>query len=84
MQCNTNYTNSPNNLNYINLNALKQFKGIFKDKVILGLSDHTAGHSSVLGGISFGARVVEKHFTDDNDREGPDHKFSLNPVDWKK
>ena len=84
MQCNTNYTNSPNNLNYINLNALKQFKGIFKDKVILGLSDHTAGHSSVLGGISLGARVVEKHFTDDNDREGPDHKFSLNPVDWKK
>ena len=84
MQCNTNYTNSPNKLNYINLNALKQFKGIFKDKVILGLSDHTAGHSSVLGGISLGARVVEKHFTDDNDREGPDHKFSLNPVDWKK
>ena len=25
MQCNTNYTNRPNNLNYINLNALKQF-----------------------------------------------------------
>ena len=84
MQCNTNYTNSPDNLNYINLNALIQFKKIFKDKLILGLSDHTSGHSSVLGGITLGARVIEKHFTDDNDREGPDHKFSLNPTDWNK
>jgi len=84
MQCNTNYTNSPDNLNFINLNALIQFKKIFKDKVILGLSDHTSGHSSVLGGITLGARVIEKHFTDDNDREGPDHKFSLNPTNWNK
>ena len=84
MQCNTNYTNSSNNLDYINLNALEQFKKIFKNKIILGLSDHTAGHNSVLGAISLGARVIEKHFTDDNHRKGPDHKFSLNPESWKK
>ena len=32
--------------------------------------------------MALGARAVEKHFTDDNDRVGPDHKFALNPVDW--
>ena len=27
--------------------------------------------------------MIEKHFTDDNDREGPDHKFSMNPRSWR-
>ena len=31
-----------------------------------------------------GAKVVEKHFTDNNLREGPDHKFSMNPITWKQ
>ncbi len=84
MQCNTNYTNDINNFNHINLLALKQFKKIFKNNVILGLSDHTSGHSTVLGAIALGARVVEKHFTDDNNRIGPDHKFSMNFKTWSK
>ena len=84
MQCNTNYTNELLNLNYINLNALNHFKKIFKKKVILGLSDHTPGHATVLGAIALGARVIEKHFTDNNNREGPDHKFSMNPMAWSK
>lgn len=83
MQCNTNYTNEKNNLNYINLLALKQFRKIFGNKIILGLSDHTEGHATVLGSISLGARVIEKHFTDNNNRSGPDHKFSMNPLTWK-
>ena len=84
MQCNTNYDNSKNNINYLNLNVLKQYKQIFKNKVTLGLSDHTHGHVSVLGAVSLGARVVEKHFTDSNLRTGPDHKFSMNPASWAK
>jgi len=31
-----------------------------------------------------GARVIERHFTDSNDREGPDHKFAMNPETWAK
>ena len=30
-----------------------------------------------------GARVFEKHFTDDNNRVGPDHKFAMNPTTWR-
>ena len=46
--------------------------------------DHTFGHTTVLGAVSLGARVVEKHFTDDNTRNGPDHKFSMNPITWRE
>jgi sialic acid synthase SpsE len=81
MQCNTNYTASVKNFKYINLNVLKEYKKKFKN-VILGLSDHTFGHSTVLGAVTLGARVVEKHFTDNNSRVGPDHKFSMNPKTW--
>lgn len=84
MQCNTNYTNSLENFKFINLNVLKNYKKIFKNKIILGLSDHTPGHSTVLGAIALGAKVIEKHFTDDNNREGPDHKFSMNPKTWRQ
>lgn len=81
MQCNTNYTASLENFKYINLNVLKTYAEMFPD-VILGLSDHTPGHATVLGAVALGARVIEKHFTDDNNRVGPDHKFSMNPKSW--
>ena len=83
MQCNTNYTASVDNFKFINLNVLKEYKKKFKD-IILGLSDHTFGHSTVLGAVTLGARVIEKHFTDDNKRDGPDHKFSMNPKTWRE
>ena len=50
----------------------------------MGLSDHTHGHSSVLGAISLGAKVIEKHFTLSNELNGPDHKFSMTPKSWKE
>lgn len=81
MQCNTNYTASLENFKFVNLNVLKTYAAMFP-QVILGLSDHTSGHAAVLGAVTLGARVVEKHFTDDNNREGPDHKFALDPNAW--
>jgi N-acetylneuraminate synthase len=81
MQCNTNYTGEVNNFKYLNLNVLNQYKEIFPT-AILGLSDHSPGHVAVLGAVSLGARVIEKHFTDDVKRSGPDHGFSLDPVTW--
>ncbi len=81
MQCNTNYTASLENFKYINLNVLNTFKAKYPG-MLLGLSDHTPGHATVLGAVTLGARVIEKHFTDDNNREGPDHKFAMNPKSW--
>lgn len=81
MQCNTNYTASLENYDHIHLNVLRTYASMFPD-VILGLSDHTHGNATVLGAVTLGARVIERHFTDDNGREGPDHRFALNPEDW--
>jgi len=51
---------------------------------VLGLSDHTPGDVTALGAVALGARVIEKHFTDDNRREGPDHGFSMTPQTWRE
>ena len=81
MQCNTNYTASPNNYNHLHINVLKTYATMFPN-VILGLSDHTHANAPVLAAVTLGARVIERHFTDSNDREGPDHKFAMNPERW--
>jgi len=82
MQCNTNYTASLENFNYINLNVIKTLRAMYPT-AILGLSDHTPGHATTLGAIALGANIIEKHFTDDNSNEGPDHKFAMNPIAWR-
>ncbi len=82
MQCNTNYTGALENFRFINLNVLKTYAARYPG-VLLGLSDHSPGHAAVLGAIALGARAIEKHFTDDNCREGPDHSFAMNPQTWR-
>lgn len=82
LQCNTNYTASPVNFEHINLRVLDTYRTMFP-QVVLGLSDHTHGHATVLGAVALGARVIEKHFTDDTTRLGPDHPFSMTPQTWR-
>ena len=83
MQCNTNYTVDKKKYKYVNLNVLDTYRNIYPN-IVLGLSDHTAGFTTVLGAIAKGAFIIEKHFTDDNNRVGPDHPFAINPKNWKK
>jgi len=82
MQCNTNYTGNLENFRYVNINVLRAF-AVHWPGMVLGLSDHTPGHAAVLGAVAMGARVVEKHFTDNNERSGPDHAFAMNPTNWR-
>ncbi len=83
MQCNTNYTADLDNYACLELNVLKTYASLYPG-VMLGLSDHMPGHVSVLGAVSLGARVIEKHFTDSADRPGPDHSFSMTPGTWRE
>ncbi len=48
----------------------------------IGISDHTLNVSLPAVAVAMGAKIVEKHFTLDRNREGPDHGHSLNPAEF--
>lgn len=82
MQCNTNYTGKEENKRYLNLAVLNTFKKKFPNAVI-GLSDHMPDDEIAIAAVAMGAKVIERHFTDDTTRDGPDHAFSLTPTTWR-
>jgi sialic acid synthase SpsE len=83
LQCNTNYTASLDNFRFVQLGVLRTYREMYPD-LVLGLSDHTPGHATVLGAVALGGRIIEKHFTDDTSRTGPDHAFSMDPTTWRE
>jgi|SRR5215469_7735233 len=83
LQCNTNYAGAVDSFDHIHLKVLQTYRSCFT-QVVLGLSDHTPGHATVLGAVALGAKIIEKHFTDDGTREGPDHAFSMTPATWRE
>jgi len=66
----------------INLNFLEILRKKFN--VICGFSDHYPENIFSLASILKGAKVIEKHFTLDKNLEGPDHKISADPKQFKK
>jgi len=72
----------PTTAEEVNLKKIPVIRDAFGVKV--GFSDHTIGSTAALGSICLGAQVIEKHFTMDHDLPGPDHWFSITPVDLKK
>lgn len=81
LQCNTNYTGETSNLDHLNLRVLETYQKLWPD-VVVGLSDHCRSTVPVIAAVALGARIVERHFTDDCRREGPDHSFALDPHGW--
>lgn len=61
----------------VNLRAMDTLASAFGLRV--GYSDHTQGIVASIAAVARGASLVEKHFTLDNNMEGPDHKASLEP-----
>lgn len=49
----------------------------------VGYSDHTLGITIAIAAVARGAAVLEKHMTLDRNAEGPDHKASIEPKDFK-
>lgn len=79
MHCTTEY---PAPLKEINLNALKTISSAFK--VSVGYSDHTDSLIAPIGAVALGASAIEKHLTLDSNLDGPDHKASLEPTQFKE
>ena len=81
LQCVTNY---PSPFKDANIKAMQLLREKFN--LLVGYSDHTNDPGDIvpLGAVSLGACVIEKHFTDDRSRIGPDHPSSLDPKQFKK
>ena len=78
LHCITGY---PTSFSEANLNFIKTLQNEFN--VPIGFSDHSPGIELPIAAVALGACVVEKHFTLDKTLEGPDHKASLNPEEFK-
>lgn len=78
LQCNSEY---PTPMRDVNLLAMRTMAEKFRVKV--GYSDHTNGIEVPIAAVALGASIIEKHFTIDKNLEGPDHKASLDPVEFK-
>ncbi len=78
LHCTTNY---PCPMDEVNLRAMITLRDRFKCKV--GYSDHTMGTEVDVAAVALGAEIIEKHFTLDRSMEGPDHKASLEPSEFK-
>ena len=70
----TNIYPTPSHL--VRLGAILKIKKAFPDAV-LGLSDHSQTIYPCLGAIALGASIIEKHFTDNKKRLGPDISASM-------
>lgn len=70
----TNLYPTPDKL--VRLGAMTEMAQNFPD-VPFGLSDHTITNHACFGAVALGASILERHFTDTLDRQGPDIVCSM-------
>ena len=78
LHCTTDY---PTQYDEVNLRAMLTMKN--QTGLDVGYSDHTLGTEVAIAAVSLGATVIEKHFTLSRSMQGPDHKASLEPDEFK-
>jgi pseudaminic acid synthase len=79
LHCCTMYPADPAMVNLAAMQTLRQAFGF-----PVGFSDHTLGCSVPIAAAALGACMIEKHYTNDPQRTGPDHRFSLSPDDLNR
>lgn len=79
MHCTTDY---PTAIEDVNLRAMITLREAFH--VPVGLSDHTLSNEAAIAAVALGAFCVEKHVTLDRAMQGPDHKASMPPNEFKQ
>ena len=77
----TNLYPTPSHL--VRFGAMQELQKEFPHAVI-GLSDHTTSNLACFGAVALGASILERHFTDSMDRNGPDIVNSMDPEALKE
>ncbi len=80
LHCVSNY---PAKAEEINLRNITMLKDVFP-KYEVGYSDHTIGCEVAAAAVALGAKVIEKHFTLDNTKNGMDNSMATEPEEMKK
>ncbi|THB76843.1 MAG: acetylneuraminic acid synthetase, partial [Desulfobulbaceae bacterium] len=78
LHCRSVYPVWPREVNLGMINKLRKYG------VPVGYSGHEIGITVALVAASMGAEIIEKHITLDRKQEGPDHKASLEPYEFKR
>ncbi len=66
----------------LNLRVMPVIRERFQ--VLVGYSDHSIGNYAGIASTALGSCAIEKHFTLNKNAEGPDHKASVEPDEFKK
>ena len=67
----------------VRLGTMQEMMRTFPN-IPIGLSDHTLNNNACIAAISMGAKLVERHFTDRMDRNGPDIVCSMDEAGLKE
>jgi sialic acid synthase SpsE len=79
LYCVSSYPTKDKEANLLSISFLKK-----KFPFTIGYSDHTLGIHAAIAATVIGAKIIEKHFTlDNNYSKFRDHQLSLNPVNMK-
>ena len=78
LKCTSTYPSSPENTNLVTIPHLSKLFNVH-----VGLSDHTLGVGAAIASVSFGTRIIEKHFTLSRADGGVDSAFSIEPNELK-
>ena len=73
----------PTPYDQVRLDCITDLKNRYEDAVV-GLSDHTESNHTCLGAVSLGASILERHFTDNYQRIGPDISCSMDPYNLRQ
>jgi sialic acid synthase SpsE len=79
LECTNLYPSPPE---IVSLAGIKELQAAFP-RAHIGFSDHSIGPSMALSAVALGAQILERHFTDDRYRKGPDIICSMDPAELK-
>lgn len=72
----------PTKAHQVRLKAIQQLRERYS--CLVGYSDHSIGLNAARGSVFYGAKIIEKHFTDSHKRVGPDINCSMDPTQMKQ
>jgi sialic acid synthase SpsE/sugar phosphate isomerase/epimerase len=79
LHCSSTYPAAPTDINLRFMARLRELS-----TRTYGYSGHEIGYAPTLAAVALGARIIERHITFDRMAEGPDHRASLEPAEFRE